>query len=559
LAEQAFKSRKELVTNKAGQPQNKANGEELTEDGLTSYKKALDYFLDSTFYGIGSRKVEGVTNQKIYTKAEETRKKELEALLANEEDPDSKAFLQAQIDNLGGFRTASGTGDAVLKLMTLKGLGWNLASAFSNIGFGTISNYIEALDGRLYTVENLNRAYILTMNSIGRNLSADVLFNDPNGTATKIRSLMDDWDILQTSANEMYDNSQKSSFSKLKRFGAYTLQQRSEYVNQAPLMIAVLMEYKATAPNGDEVTLWDAFGADAKLKEGYTTKEDITAIIQKIRRINEMNHGDYNNKLMVKETFAGRALTQFRTWMFEGFATRFESEKTDHLLSYGLEEAYVRKGRYRSYTKGQLTTTGAAIGTAVLPGIGTAIGAGVGYLGGKFFGMQTQDSALQDTLYSLKQLARKLMFMKTTYGDKFSKVDAANMRKNMMELHIMLGLMGLALLFKAMADDDDEDDMTANFLLNQTIRLRTDIGFYTNPLEAEKLTKTAVPMAGLVQDISTVTSDIFRYFNDKEEDDVFESGPFKDRSKALIHTGELVPLTAQGIRLYRMGETVFDK
>jgi hypothetical protein len=101
--------------------------------------------------------------------------------------------------------------------------------------------------------------------------------------------------------------------------------------------------------------------------------------------------------------------------------------------------------------------------------------------------------------------------------------------------------------------------MTANFLLNQTIRLRTDIGFYTNPLEAEKLTKTAVPMAGLVQDISTVTSDIFRYFNDKEEDDVFESGPFKDRSKALIHTGELVPLTAQGIRLYRMGETVFDK
>jgi hypothetical protein len=559
LAERAFKSRKELVSNKAGQPQNKPKGGAVTEEGLDNYKKALDFFLDSTFYGVGSRKVEGVTEQKLYTKAEEIRKKELEELLANEEDPDSKEFLQAQINNLGGFRTLSGTGDAVLKLMTLKGLGWNLASAFSNIGFGTISNYIEAADGRLYTLENLNKGYMLTTNSIGRNLSADVLFNDPNGTATKIRSIMDDWDILQTSANEMYDNSQKSSFSKLKRFGPYTLQQRSEYVNQAPIMIAVLLQYKAKSPSGEDVSLWDAFGPNAKLKEGYTTEEDITAIIQKIRRIIEMNHGDYNNKLMVKETFAGRALTQFRTWMFEGFANRFEAESKDHLLSYGLEEAFVRKGRYRSYTKGQLTTTGAAIGTAVLPGIGTAIGAGVGYLGGKFFGMQTEDSALQDTLYSLKQLARKLMFMKTNYGDKFSAVDAANMRKNMMELHIMLGLMGMALLFKAMADDDDDEDMVANFLLNQTIRLRTDIGFYTNPLEAEKLTKTAVPMANLIQDVSTVTSDIFKFFNDDTDDDVFESGPFKDNAKFLVHAGELIPGTAQGIRLYRMGETVFDK
>lgn len=559
LAEEAFKSRKELVTNKASQAQNKPNGEEVTEEGLNHYKKALDYFLDSTFYGIGSRKVEGVINQKLYTKAEEARKKELEALLANETDPDSKEFLQSQIDNLGGFRTLSGTGDAALKLMNLKGLGWNLASAFSNIGFGTISNYIEAADGRLYTLENLNKGYLLTMNSIGRNLSADVLFNDPNGTATKIRSLMDDWDILQTSINEMYDNTQKSSFSKLKRFGPYTLQQRSEYVNQAPLMIAVLLEYKATDPNGEEVSLWNAFGPDAKLKKGYTTKEDINAIIQKIRRIVEMNHGDYGNKLMVKETFAGRALSQFRTWMFEGFANRFEKEHTDYLLSYGLDEPYTRKGRYRSYTKGQLTTAGTAIGTVLLPGIGTAIGAGIGYLGGKFFGMQTQDSALQDTLFSLKQLARKLMFMKTNYNNKFNKVDAANMRKNMMELHIMLGLMGLALLFKAMVDDDDDDDMVANFLLNQTIRLRTDIGFYTNPLEFEKLTKTAVPMAGLIQDVATVTGDIFKFFNDKTDDDVFESGPFKKKSKVLVHAGELIPGTAQGIKLYRMGETIFDK
>ncbi len=61
---------------------------------------------------------------------------------------------------------------------------------------------------------NLRKAYMLSLNSIGRNLSADILFNDPNGTATKIRSLMDKWDLLQTSNRELYDTSQKSSFNK---------------------------------------------------------------------------------------------------------------------------------------------------------------------------------------------------------------------------------------------------------------------------------------------------------------------------------------------------------
>jgi hypothetical protein len=342
---------------------------------------------------------------------------------------------------------------------------------------------------------------------------------------------MDDWDILQTSANELFDNSQKSSLSKLKRFGPFTLQQRSEYLNQAPIMIAVLMDMKAKDPQGNDVSLWEAMGQDAKLKEGYTSDADIPKVIQKIKRISEMTHGDYNNQLKVKSTAAGRALTQFRTWMFEGFANRFEGEKVDDMLSYGKDEPYIRKGRYRSYTAGQLTTAGIGIGTMMLPGIGTLIGAGIGIVAGKIGGMQTQYSAVEDTLYSLKQLARKLMFMKPNFEGRFSEVDAANMRKNMMELHIMLGLMGVALLLKATIEDDDEDQMITNFLLNQTIRLRTDIAFYTNPLEAEKLTKTAIPMASLVQDSYELIGDIKKNFDDDAENDYFRSGPFKGDAK----------------------------
>jgi hypothetical protein len=364
---------------------------------------------------------------------------------------------------------------------------------------------------------------------------------------------------LKTSVNETFDNSKKSSLSKLKRFGPYTIQERSEYLNQAPLMIAVLMDMKAKDPQGNEVSLWEAMGQDAQLKEGYTSEVEIPRVIQKIRRISEMTHGDYNNQLKVKSTATGRALSQFRTWMFEGFASRFEGEKVDDTLSYGMDTPYIRKGRYRSYTLGQLTTAGIGIGTMMLPGIGTVIGAGIGVLAGKLGGLQTQYSAVEDTLFSLKQLARKLMFQSTKYADKFSEVDAANMRKNMMELHLMLGLMGLALVLKASLDDDDDDAMLTNFLLNQTIRMRTDIGFYTNPLEFEKLTKTAVPMASIVQDSYELVSDIKKYFDDDKDNDEFRSGPFKGDAKWAVHAGELTPGPAQVIKLYRTGSTIFDK
>ena len=61
--------------------------------GRASSLLALDFLL-KTFYGTGTRKVEGVSKTKLYTKEEELRKKELEALLANEDDEDEKTFLQ---------------------------------------------------------------------------------------------------------------------------------------------------------------------------------------------------------------------------------------------------------------------------------------------------------------------------------------------------------------------------------------------------------------------------------------------------------------------------------
>jgi len=564
-----FNSLHPSETNKKGEAKKQADGRFVEDKGSgDQLKSALNFSINESFYGIASRKVEAPLTTKMYNNKEKAKKKKLEKLLENEENEENIKILNDELDNLGSVVTGSGVGDTVLKYMTLKGLGWNTFSAFSNIGFGVISNLTNASDGREYSMTQMKKAYMLTVNSIGRNASFNT-WDGINSNALKIRTMMDQWDLLQTTNKELF-KSTVTTKNPLSRFGPFTMQERSEYLNYAPVMIAAMMNFKATSPDGDSVELWDAMGIDGKLKEGFTA-DDVNGkpfneikMIQKIKRIIEMNHGDYNNALQVKEKFLGRAASQFRTWMFEGFASRFENTKTDWALSYGMDEPYVRKGRYKSYTQGQASAAGATLGTIILPGIGTVIGGGLGFLGGKFLKTQNNRSGISDVMFTIKQLARKAMFQKTQFDDAdgatgFSKVDAANMRKNMTELYLMVALYGAMLLLKGASGGDDEEkkSFATNFLLNQVNRLQTDITFYTNPLGAEKLMQTALPIFQILKDFQKLGGDVQHLFDDDMENDTFISGPFKGSNKLGVHLGEFFPGSSQGIRLYRTGDKVW--
>jgi len=196
----------------------------------------------------------------------------------------------------------------------------------------------------------------------------------------------------------------------------------------------------------------------------------------------------------------------------------------------------------------------------MLPGVGTLIGAGVGALVGKFKGLDSEMSFGQDILFTLKQLARKLVYSKTQFGDKFTEVDAANMRKNMTELYILVTLAGVAVLLRAMSEGDDEEDdkFALNFMLNMTSRLQTDINFYTNPLEAEKLTKAALPIMGLLKETKTFLEDVAHLFDDDLTNDNFKSGDFKGMSKILIHGALLVPPFNVPVKGYKQVNKVFE-
>ena len=565
LVEAAFKSRQQIDTNKAGQ--NKLRNDALkTKEGLDNYKDALDHFLDVQFYGIGGKKIEGVTSKRIYTSKEETRKKELEQLLEKASGED-KELLEQEIASLGSNVAGSNIGDMALKYMTYKNLGWNIGSAASNIGFGFISNMIEASGGLHYTHETYRKGLMLTTNSVLKNIG----IKTPQGL--KIASLMHKWDLMQRTSEELFKSGDRSSLYKhVEKFGPMSLQNSSEYINNAPVMIAMLMENKATDDKGNSISMWEAYDEKGELKEGYSIELDEVRLFQKIRKVIEMNHGDYRNAMLAKSTIGGRALMMFRTWMIEGFANRFEKEKSDDILGYGNKDAGVRKGRYRSYSQGQLAVAGAIVGTTLLPGIGTVALAGIGGTVGKFLGVRSDMNLFQDIMFTLSNLSKKLTFgaIKTNFQDKFDAVDAANMRKNMTELYALLTISGIILAITAAIGGDDDDEEAkyqanaANFLLNQCTRMQTDIQFYTNPLEAEKLTKSAVPASDIIVDVADWAVSFKELIEGKEDDygndaTVFSSGVLKGESKFKIKTMELIPGFSQYIKTERNLKTMLDK
>jgi len=560
LAMEMFKQRKEVKTNKAGEV--KVNDKGIADqEGLKTYQDAIDFYVDAEFFNIGSRKVEGPSKKRMLTTKEKQRRKEILEIQESVIDEAEKQKLEQELKELGSPITTSGVVDSIMKYNLLTSLGWNIPSAINNIGFGVLANIIEAASGTHFSTSDMRTAYMLTFNSIGRNTTFNT-WEGINGNALKIRALMDRGNHLKTSAQETYDLSNKSSLSKLKRFGPMSMQERSEYLNIAPVMIATMMNFKATSPDGKEVTYWDALDREGNLKEGYTTDVDEIKLAMKVDAIVQSLHGDYAHKLKMKETSIGRVLSQFRTWMMEGFANRFEAEKSDYILSYGLSNTFKRKGRYRSYSQGQLSVTGATIGTMVLPGIGTAIGAGAGYISGKLFGIPTEENALSDTLFTLKQLFRKATFRSTQFNDRFDEVDAANMRKNMQELYIYIALylVVLGIAGAAGADDDEEKNAFLNtMLINQGNRLLTDVEFYTNPLALEKITKSAVPATRILQKTSEFFKAVKQQFDDDPANDVLQSGPFKDENKAWSKFKDLVPGLVQIKNIEKFGTQVFDK
>ena len=501
---------------------------------------------------IGTRAKEGVSKNKTYTKKEQRQLDEIdneiktlqdrlvEKKITESEFLEKFEALNNQKSKIGGYFKASGIGDKFLKFYQLLGMGWNGFAGFINVGVGQISNYIEASGGQRFTVEELNKAETLVMNSILKGTTMEII-NTP--MARKIRALMEKYQVLKETSNDIYDQRRLGKYiggKKAKYLMPYTIQAMTEYVNQAPVMISMLMHTKVKDSNGNEISLWDAYNDDGTLKEGIEfndTEENRNDYLTQKSKIDSAIvwiHGNYDadRKVMYKNRILGRALMMFRGWLPMAITSRFGKEIND------LQGGIVRKGRWISY-KDYYQSMGAVKGSTTI----------VKSLLMKLAGMPLINKI---TRVNNQQLFDDLI------SEEFTEVDAANMRRNLQALLMYGSMMILTLLIKANMDDaDDEDKALCYFWINQINRMQSDMSFFIDPTEFVKLNKSVVPAFQLVTNferaLESSTNVLFG------ADDEYQQGPYKGQSKQFIAWGRVVPGMNQLPRFSSITEQLYDK
>lgn len=446
--------------------------------------------------------------KKIYSTEDKKKIREIDKLLSQKGLDEKEAGKLAAIkEDLGKTRTASAAIVNFLDMIRTLRLGWSLSSGVMNFAEGYVSNMIIASGGEFFNPEEIYYGYAVARQSWLKNMTFGKYATKE---ARKARELMDRYNVLLDSKNELQKSTVKTNLSKLEALNPYEINARIEYINQMPIMIAMLRSIKIKSKTGEESSVWNAMDKHGDLKEEFRTEDNVNSWEKLtgddyLAFKNKMNegivraHGNYDELrgMMVKSNLAGKAIAMFKTWLPMQLFWRFGQEQTN------LKTGETFKGRYRSFTPGTAAVFGMGIGLSAFGPIGVAMGA-VGYLGGKFFGVETELGALKEMLITTKMLFKKSLgmpinmmvgknlvknnddFSKWIGNGKFTALDAKNLRGNMAELSIMMTSLALMLLVKSFFwdDDDDKDDPERQFhnvAVNKLMQLSSQANMYVNP------------------------------------------------------------------------------
>lgn len=470
-----------------------------------------------------------IIGKKIYSTEDKKKIKEIDELLGKGVSEEEAGKLADIKENLGKTRTASAAIINLLDAVRTLRLGWSLSSSVTNFAEGYISNMIIASGGEFFDPKEIYYGYSVGRKSWIKNMTFG---KRAHPDARKARLLMDRYNVLLDSKNELQKATVKTNLSKFESLNPYEINARVEYLNQVPILVAMLRSQKIKDNKGEEASIWDAMDAKGNLYEDFRTEENINSwekltgndYLQFKNKMNEAivrAHGNYDELrgMMLKSSLAGKALAMFKTWLPMQIFWRFGQEQVN------LKTGKKFKGRYRSFTPGSGTVYGAGIGLIAF-GLGpmAAVVAGAGYIGGKMFGVETEIGAIRETITTTKLLFKKALgmpvnilagrnliksdddFSKWVGTGKFTEVDARNLRGNMAELSIMMTTVALMLLVKGVLWDDDDDKESAerqvhNVAVNKLMQLASQATMYIKPSSLWKNTFGDIAVLKYLEDL----------------------------------------------------------
>jgi len=443
-----------------------------------------------------------------------------------------KAILREQKSKLGKDFTIITFIDGVLNWIRLMGLGWNLSSHITNFLEGQVGNIIGASTGKYFKPEHIYRANHIVKGSFIKNLT---LGNYVSEGAKKTTILMGRYRILQDAANELQQASDKSNFDRLIILNPYDGTRRVEYLNQAPLMIAILLSTEIVGLNGEKTNVWDALDSDGKLLAEYRTKENIanwenadgdkfnTFAVHTSKTIKNI-HGDYHELSgnLASEFVAGKTMLMFKRWMARQFYQRFATEQAD--IELGIKDY---EGRFKSHNTSSgmlhgMIIGGAGLGVIGSGGLGLILGGIIGGGLGKFYGKSTNLSFAHELLFTIKQLALEVIKIpvnnltgkqivkdndyQALRDKKVSERTIRNLRANLVDMGITLSWIALLIFIKAaLFDEEDEKEdlkrQTHNLLVNRLMQMSGQATMYVNPKAVYDSTIGGLPLIRFVDNL----------------------------------------------------------
>ncbi len=513
----------------------------LSKGSLTNLKNALDYYVDVFYNDKPDDKT--LKNKKLYSSKEkelnkkydekiEKLKKQLESKEIEEADfKFQNTLIESKKAELGRNVSLQNVGRTLLRYNQLKGMGWNAFAGITNLVYGWISNATHAAGEEDFTFKHLRKAKYYSI----------ILSKEPK-TRNKIWNLMRKFDVLKESSeahskDRIADSKKYLGWNNLKPF---EIQKSSDYTVQSELLLALMFATPITDLAGVERNVYEAynelgewkveeFGDNPEWSGDINSSEENSgamALKFKTDQLVKKLHANVDplSPIYAKKTILGKMLMQFRSWVPEGFANRFEKEKNDYLLGR------VKKGRYRSFVELK-DSEGAKIESPLYTAISATIGSMM-------------------NLVSLGTVAKGA-------GKNLSKVDRANLRKNAYELITYIALYCTVAGLKTIVDDDDEDKkMSINYMINQGFRLQGDILFYTSPIAFERIADNALPIFGLV-------TDTYKWFDSMGGlimgNDIYTTGIYAGDSKFGRATAKMVPFATQVVRNIGAAERVINK
>ena len=516
-----IKDKEKIRTSKTGRALINKKGNITSDEELYKTNEKYDEWFKRVGLGQDTKSKGKVITSKKYSSEEKEIIKKIDDLINSgkltSEDTDKLLKIKKE---LGSVVTSGSIVTGISKLIALKGLGWNAKSGMTNFLEGRISNYLAASNGEYYDEFTFQKA-------------DNILYGlGQKGDLEKAIKLMEKYDVLQDQASDIQKATRNTRNKLLTAISPFEITKRVEFANQAPMMIAMLMNTKIFDSNGVESNVFDALDSQGNLKSEFKTNENLQwetgrgkdygnfkfGLTELISRY----HGNYHDLrgTLGKSTIAGSMLMTFKNWFPAQIYQRFAEEKV--VLASGKRF----KGRYRSFTPVSAAVFTGALGGLVGGPLFFALTPLLGYAAAKKFGIDSNQSVINELKNNAKSILKEtaklwvnisrfktpdLLNNKDAYKlITDNELDQRNLQSNMADLSMILTMFLLKILAKGVFGEEEEEDgfgipnKTADMITSNMLSgLISQASMYMNPM--------AIIDFGKNMPFSTFMSNVFKF------------------------------------------------